>query len=184
MRKLYAFVVLICLYAGCMQCIAQKTDNVHIYKANYKSSERKLYEKALRHIKFLHFQCDTIFAYHSSFSPIYEVWYHKNNICYLHIIRQHFPASRQKYYNIRSVNINDLTIQQYFCCALCPCDDMPCFEAKLDGAVIGLYIKDQKEREGSVDVECLYSVDYEPDSFGAYIEQILKEVLQIRIKNP
>ena len=184
MRKLYAFVVLICLYAGCMQCIAQKTDIVRIYKANYKSSERKLYEKALRHIKFLHFQCDTIYTYHSSFSPIYEVWYHKNNICYLHIIRRHFPAIRQKHFNIWSVSFNDLTIQQYFCCSLCPCDDMPCFEAKLDGAEIGIYIKGQKEREGSVDVECLYSADSEPDSFGAYIKQILKEVLQIRIKNP
>lgn len=183
--KLYAVVTFICLSVGCMQCIfAQKTDNVQIYKTNYKTSERKLYERTLRHIKFLHFQCDTIFVYHSSFSPIYEVWYHKNNICYLNVIRQHIPISRQKYYNIWSINFNDSIIQQYFCCSLCPCDDMPCFEEQLDGTGIGLYIKGQKEKEGSVDVECLYSAKYEPNSFGAYITQILKEVLQIRVNNP
>lgn len=53
MMKLYAVVTYICLSVGCMQCIfAQKTDNVQIYKTNYKTSERKLYERTLRHINF------------------------------------------------------------------------------------------------------------------------------------
>lgn len=184
MKKLFVYVFVISISFSHIQCIAQKTNDKWLNKTNYKTSEQKLYERTLRHIKFLHLQCDTIFAYHSSFSPFYEVWYHKNNICYLHIIRRHFPVTMQRYYNIWPVNINDLKIQQYFCCSLCPCEDMPCFEERLDGEVIGLYIKGQNERESSVDVECLYSADYEPNSFGAYITQILEKVLQIRIKNP
>jgi len=165
MKWIKTFLLLFCLIECCFSCYAQRTD-----------TEKRI-RKTDRLVRYLQLYCDTVYVFDNS-ADVSWVWYHKKKTCYLFTIT--LPRiEKQKFTDIWTIPINDSTQQKYFWHFWMQ-EFPPCFEERLDGEMIELYIKGQEEISCSIDSECLYSNAYEDKSFESYVIQILKKVIQLK----
>ncbi len=108
-------------------------------------------------------QVDTVFQFSNYSNQTDVIWYHDDSLMYVYIIR---PYNVKKLEPIIAINSypNSESIEKCFANTFDKEDT--CFQNMLDGTAITLHIKNQQKKWSSLDVYCLLSKDYKPNTIA------------------
>lgn len=146
-------------------------------------SQEKIRIKTERVIKRLQHRNDTIF-YCSIFDEFTYIWLHDGSQCIeYNIYRNHID--KKKHSEVWSIYLSDSICEQYFTYkwANDVRKNTPCFpDELLGGESIRVYIKGEKRPLFCpMILECIYVTEFDNKSFGAYIQQIFRDLFKITI---
>ena len=125
--------------------------------------QKALERKSNRIIEETYVKADTVFQFSNYSNQTEVIWYHDDSLMYVYIIR---PFNVKKLQPIFAINSNPTpeSIEKSFSNTFDKEDT--CFQNMLDGTAITMHIKNQQKKWSSLDVYCLLSKDYMPNTIA------------------
>lgn len=137
------------------------------------STQRCLQKRTDRLVEKLHTESDTIYKYWVAFSDCNLLWYHSGDYIHSFLVK---PYSIKKQNPIPAENLttdND-TLYKYFDFSFNK--EVQCFDNTLDGAYLVIYIKNSKPMSSGIDVKCLLSNRYSPNTFPYRLQYVFSKI--------
>ena len=127
------------------------------------NSQKGLVSRTNSVIKKGYTKVDTIFQFSNYSNQTDVIWYHDDSSMYVYIIK---PYNVKKLHPIIAINSHPKSesIEKSFDNTFDKEDT--CFQNMLDGTAITMHIKNQQKKWSSLDVNCLFSKDYQPNTFA------------------
>lgn len=126
------------------------------------NSQFCLQKRTSRLIEICQQNTDTVYLYSIAFNDFDIVWYHKDNCLYGFRVNPYYTETFSPIV-VKDIILYDDSLNKYFDNFLFK--NVQCFENVLDGASVIIYIKNGDTLSSSIDIECLFSSKYKPNSF-------------------